>query len=85
MTLGLCRFLSFCAEYAIDAWAWETKTMRPRERRPATPVLVLLRSGQRSFTLAALSAGAHRCLVLPIQPQDVVIALAHTVVTNGQG
>lgn len=82
VTLGLCRFLSFCAEYAIDARAWEAKTMRPRECPFATPLLVLVPPEQKTLAPAALNAGAHHCLVLPIRPQDVVSLLARAFAGN---
>jgi hypothetical protein len=82
VTLGLCHFLSFCAEYALDVRAWEANSLRPRACAAATPLLVLVQPDDESFTRAALRAGAHRCLTLPIHPLDVVDVLAPTHAGN---
>lgn len=80
-TLGLCRYLAFCSSYS--------KEMRPETLANipahAAPLLVLVPPGQEKFVAAALKAGAHSCLMLPIHPQDVVSMLIHSRAGNQPG
>lgn len=73
--LGLCRFLAFCT--SIPA--------RPRRhaslsrRRGNAPLLVLVPAGQETLVGAALEAGAHSCLVLPVTPADIARMAIHAL------
>lgn len=80
VTLGLCRFLSFCTGYSTEAREEESETLGPRANRPAfrpdAPLLLLAHPGQENIVGAALEAGAHCCLMLPIHPKLVASLLA---------
>jgi hypothetical protein len=88
-TLGLCRFLSFCAGYSREAQQEWAETLGPRERlpvlRPDAPLLVLVPPGQETLVGAALEAGARSCLVLPIHAKQVASMLAHARAGNQPG
>jgi hypothetical protein len=81
-TLGLCRFLSFCARYATDAREWDTRALRQGEHHLSAPLLVLLRPGHEAFAQAAVRAGADGHLLLPIDSGSVVSLLAHLWADN---
>jgi len=90
-TLGLCRFLSFSTSYSKD---FRPEAAGPlglargllnQPRRRDAPLLVLSRPGQEAFVRAALEAGAHSCLVLPIHAKEVVSMLAHARAGNQPG
>jgi hypothetical protein len=80
-TLGLCRFLAFCTSYSgstrQETDAWRARN-RPENRAPRgdAPILVLVPAGQGDLVEAALTAGADRCLVLPIDAGDVADTFA---------
>lgn len=76
-TLGLCRYLAFCSSYSQEA----TRGTSPH----AAPLLVLVPEGQDAFIAAALKAGAHSCLMLPIHAQDVTSMLTHARAGNQPG
>jgi peptidylprolyl isomerase len=74
--LGLCRFLSFCTTYSEDSRQEFTNAERETETgegaaRQDAPVLVLVPEGEESLVGAALEAGAHSCLMLPIHYKEV--------------
>jgi hypothetical protein len=76
-TLGLCRFLAFCSSYSIESRKEADKTfvmsgsLQDPGPRPDAPLLVLVPPGQENLMEAALKAGAHSCLVLPIHALEV--------------
>jgi hypothetical protein len=90
-TLGLCRFLTFCTSYSTEARHEVHETLGPhgRLRAPApradAPLLVLVPAGQEPLVRAALNAGAHSCLVLPIHSKEVISMLAHARAGNQPG
>jgi DNA-binding response OmpR family regulator len=52
------------------------RALRSQAGRAHTPLVVLVPPGQGSLVRAALDAGAHSCLVLPVHPKELVRALA---------
>jgi hypothetical protein len=88
-TLGLCRFLSFCTGYSTEAREEGAETLGPGENLPAfradAPLLVLVPSGQELLVRAALDAGAHSCLMLPIHAKEVASMLVHARAGNRPG
>jgi len=96
-TLELCRFLVSCGVLAPDAPVVtdseeETpKTLglhRRRQhvgRRPHSPLLVLLSPSRKSVVPDVLKAGAHSCLMLPIDAKDVASMLVHAEAGNQPG
>jgi DNA-binding NarL/FixJ family response regulator len=96
-TLELCRFLVSCGVLARDALVAtdteeETPTTlglhgRPRNprRRPHSPLLVLVPPSRKSIVRDVLKAGAHSCLMLPINAKDVARMLAHARAGNQPG
>jgi FKBP-type peptidyl-prolyl cis-trans isomerase 2 len=90
-TWGLCRFLasrpSSLADGArrnVDKAGLADPLQSPR-RSPAAPLLVLVPEGQEALIEAALEAGAHSCLVLPLRPKSVAIVLTHARAGNQPG
>lgn len=90
-TLGLCRFLARCSSYSRDARheAVESSGLRGgllnQTRWINAPLLVLVPHGQETFVRAALDAGAHSCLLLPIHAKEVTHMLAHADAGNQPG
>jgi hypothetical protein len=90
-TLGLCRFLSLCTGYSTDAREGGAETSGLHGRRPDqarradAPLLVLVPSGQGPLVRAALEAGAHSCLLLPIYAKEVASMLVHARAGNQPG
>jgi hypothetical protein len=90
-TLGLCRFLRFCSDFSADSQQSATTILGVHQGRQNptcrmdAPLLVLVLPGQESFVGAALEAGAHSCLVLPIHPKDVASMLTHAQAGNQPG
>jgi hypothetical protein len=96
-TLQLCRFLVSCGVLARDARAvTDSEKIVPKNlglhrrrrhvgRRPHSPLLVLLPPSRKSMLKEALKAGAHSCLVLPIDAKDVASMLVHAQTGNQPG
>jgi len=96
-TLELCRFLVSCGVLARDALVVKDaeeempKTLglhRYRQnvtRRPHSPLLVLIPPSQKSMVTDVLQAGAHSCLMLPINARDVADMLVHAQAGNQPG
>jgi hypothetical protein len=96
-TLELCRFLVRCGVLARDAPVVtdsqeETpKTLGLHRRRPNvgrrvhSPLLVLVRPSQENIIPDVLKAGAHSCLILPIDAKDVASMLVHAQTGNQPG
>jgi len=90
-TLGLCRFLTFCTSYSGDSRQEAADRSGPRGSGPAlqqrtdAPLLVLVPSGQAHLVGAALEAGAHSCLVLPIDAREVATMVVHARAGNQPG
>lgn len=90
-TLGLCRFLASCSRYSKDfrqeplGTPVGHKNGKKPETRNDAPLLVLVRQGQETLVEAALEAGAHSCLMLPIHAKDVANMLIHARVGNQPG
>jgi hypothetical protein len=90
-TLGLCRFLAFCTAYSGDSRQEGADTAgvhgggQDQGRRGDAPLLVLVSSGQDQLAEAALAAGAHSCLVLPIHAKEVASMVVHARAGNQPG
>ncbi len=96
-TLELCRFLVSCGVLARDALVVNDaedempKTLglhRYRQnvaRRPHSPLLVLIPPSRQSIVSDVLKAGAHSCLMLPINAKDVASMLVHAQTGNQPG
>jgi len=96
-TLELCRFLVSCGVLAKDALvATDSQEEAPttlglhryrqnRERRPHSPLLVLVPPRQKRIVKEVLKAGAHSCLMLPINAKDVASMLVHAQAGNQPG
>ena len=96
-TLELCRFLVSCGVLAKDAPAVTDsqeempKTLglhRRRQnvgRRPHSPLLVLVPPNRKNIVKDVLKAGAHSCLMLPINASDVAGMLLHAQAGNQPG
>jgi DNA-binding NarL/FixJ family response regulator len=96
-TLELCRFLVSCGVLARDApvvtdsQEEAPKTLgrhrrrRNRTRRPHSPLLVLVPPRRKSIVNDVLKAGAHSCLMLPINAKDVASMLVHAQTGNQPG
>ncbi len=61
------------------------RALRSQAGRGQTPLLVLVGPANEAFVEAALAAGAHGCLVLPVHPKDFVSALARSRAGNQPG
>jgi hypothetical protein len=96
-TLELCRFLVSCgvlgpeAPAVTDSQEEKPKTLglhrrrRHVGRRPHSPLLVLVPPGRKSIIADVLEAGAHSCLMLPINARDVASMLVHAQEGNRPG
>lgn len=96
-TLELCRFLVSCgvlgrhAPVVTDSQEEMPKTLglhrrrRNVGRRPHSPLLVLVAPSQKSIVTDLLKAGAHSCLMLPINAKDVASMLVHAQAGNQPG
>lgn len=96
-TLELCRFLVSCgvlgrgAPVVTDSEEEMPKTFglhrrrRNVARRPHSPLLVLVHPSRRSIVRDVLKAGAHSCLMLPINAKDVASMLVHAQAGNQPG
>jgi hypothetical protein len=90
-TLALCRFLACCTspsrdsrQEAAESWGLRGGLLN-QTRWINAPLLVLVSHGQEAFVRAALEAGAHSCLLLPIHAKDVTSVLAHAGAGNQPG
>lgn len=93
-TLALCRFLVSCGILARDApVVTDSQQEMPKafglhrrrrnvSRRPHSPLLVLVRPNRKSIVTDVLRAGAHSCLMLPINAKDVASMLDHAQAGN---
>lgn len=81
-TLGLCRFLASCSSYSRDSQQEVAGIFGPHRN---APLLVLVAPGQETLVGSALEAGAHSCLMLPINGKDVASMLAHARAGNQLG
>lgn len=90
-TLGLCRFLVSCGVLATDSEDEVAETLRlhrsgqDEARHVDAPLLVLVRPERGSVVRAALKAGAHSCLLLPIYAKEVAGMLARARQGNQPG
>jgi hypothetical protein len=96
-TLDLCRFLVTCgvlageAPVVTDSQEEMPKTLgrhRRREgvaRRAHSPLLVLVPPSRKTIVTDVLKAGAHSCLMLPINAKDVASMLVHAQAGNQPG
>jgi carbon storage regulator CsrA len=90
VTLGLCRLLSFWTSYAPEARRDGMNSLVPGQspQRAAVsnaPLLVLVPAEQEMLVGAALEAGAHSCLRLPIHAKEVASMLLHARAGNQPG
>lgn len=90
-SLGMCRFLAFCTSYSGDARRdVSTSPGRPidghyQKHRSDAPLLVLVPSGQDTVIGAALEAGAHGCLFLPIHAGEMADTLTRVLAPGTSG
>lgn len=96
-TLELCRFLVSCGVLAKDApVVTDSQEEMPKTlglhrrrrnvaRRPHSPLLVLVPPSQKRIVTDVLKAGAHSCLILPIDDKDVASMLVHAQAGNQPG
>jgi hypothetical protein len=96
-TLELCRFLVSCGVLAKDAlMATDSQEEAPTTlglnrqrqnlgRRPHSPLLVLVPLSRKGIVRDVLKAGAHSCLMLPINAKDVASMLVHAQTGNQPG
>ena len=88
-TVGLCRFLVGCGVLSIDSGneVAETSLHSSGQNQECAdaPLLVLVPSGHEPLVRAALEAGAHRCLVLPVHSKEVASVVAHALPGNQPG
>ncbi len=90
-TWGLCRFLAFQASFRGARPKGQAReaslpgTRLEPDRLADTALLVLVPAGREALISTALEAGAHRCLVLPLQPGAVASVLAHARAGNQPG
>lgn len=96
-TLDLCRFLVSCGVLGKDTpVVTDTPEEMPKalglhrrqrnvERRPHSPLLVLVPPSRKSIVKDMLQAGAHSCLMLPIEAKDVAAMLTHAQAGNQPG
>jgi CheY-like chemotaxis protein len=96
--LKLCRFLAFGTPCSDD-FRQEANDLRQEPvaplvrgdsrpspaRRTDAPLLVLVAPGQETLIRAAIEAGAHSCLVLPIHFKEVISMLTHAREGNQPG
>jgi carbon storage regulator CsrA len=90
VTLELCRLLSFSTSYSSEARSEGIDTLGSKQPTRGTavrnaPLLVLVPAGQETLVGAALEAGAHSCLTLPIHPKEVASMLVHACAGNQAG
>jgi DNA-binding NarL/FixJ family response regulator len=96
-TLELCRFLVSCGVLARDAPAvTDSQEEMPKTlglhrrrrnvgRRAHSPLLVLVPPSRKNIVKDVLKAGAHSCLMLPINAKDVASMLVHAQTGNQPG
>ena len=96
-TLELCRFLVSCGvlgrdgPVVTDSQEETPKTLGLHRRRPHVgrrlhaPLLVLATPSRKSIVPDVLKAGAHSCLMLPINAKDVASMLVHAQAGNHPG
>jgi DNA-binding response OmpR family regulator len=61
------------------------RALRSRAGHARTPLLVLVRPGEEELVGAALRAGAHSCLVVPVHAKELVSMLARVHAGNQPG
>jgi CheY-like chemotaxis protein len=59
--------------------------LRSQAGRAHTPLVVLVSSAQEDLVRAALEAGAHSCLAVPVHPKDLVSVVARAREGNRPG
>ena len=96
-TLELCRFLVSCGVLARDAPViTDSQEEVPQilglhrgpqnvTRRAHSPLLVLVAPSHKSIVTDVLKAGAHSCLMLPINAKEVASMLVHAQAGNQPG
>ncbi len=90
-TLDLCRFLERSTS-AVREWeqvpmetAGLPKNLLDIARRTKVPLLLLLPSWRTILVDAGLKAGAHSCLMLPIDAKEVASMVVHAHAGNQPG
>jgi hypothetical protein len=90
-TLGLCRVLARFAAHAVGPRQGDAEALGLRKepqnqaRQKAAPLLVLVPPGRETLVGAAQEAGAHSCLMLPINAKDVASMVVHAQAGNHPG
>jgi hypothetical protein len=89
-TLALCRCLGRCGVVSRESEK-EASILGPRgslqtrAQRAHAPLLVLVSPGQEGLVKSALEAGAHSCLVLPINAKEIASMLVRARTGNQPG
>jgi DNA-binding NarL/FixJ family response regulator len=96
-TLELCKFLVSCGVLGKNTpVVTDSQEETPKspglhrcgqnvDRRPHSPLLVLVTPERKTVVAEVLKAGAHSCLVLPIDPKDVASMLVRAQIGNQPG
>jgi hypothetical protein len=90
-TLALCQFLCECDVMSgycgndSEAILGPRGSLQTHAQRAHAPLLVLVAPGQEGLVRKALEAGAHSCLVLPINAKDVASMLVRARTGNKPG
>jgi CheY-like chemotaxis protein len=90
-TLALCRCLGRCGVVSRESEKDAGDILGPRgslqtqAQRAHAPLLVLVSPGQEGLIESALAAGAHSCLMLPINAKEVASMLVHAHAGNQPG
>lgn len=90
-TLALCRFLSARPSLsagpgqAAGTMAGPSASDQTQTERTNVPLLVLLAVGQEGLVAKAIEAGAHSCLMLPINAKEVASMVVRERAGNQPG
>ncbi len=90
-TLALCHLLLHCTQLSRDNGKESANALGPRgslqtkAQRDHAPLFVLVSAGQEGLVKAALEAGAHGCLILPVDAKEVASMLARARAGNQPG
>lgn len=90
-TMALCRVLTRRGVFSQHTGQEVASVLGPpgslqsQAQRAHAPLLVLVSPGEDALVVAALEAGAHSCLLLPIHPNGVVTMLDHVRTGNQPG
>lgn len=90
-TLALCRVLGRRGVFSRKSSKASAEVLGPRgslqsqAQRAHAPLLILVPAGQEDLVESALEAGAHSCLILPIDAKEVASMLLRARAGNQPG